>query len=225
MAQTSKDTVAAMVSSGIASLVLLEELAGQYKTVVPIYVVSGLIWEPVERYWLRRFHRQMKRRHNSIGDLIDISLPLTPIYRRGYWALEGGEVPSRFAADTLMELPGRTLLLLTATSVFCQTHGVGELAIGTLAGAPFKDQKPEFLEHFEVLTGLGLKHKVKILTPLIKLKKAAVLRKATDLPLDQTFSCISPKGRKHCGHCYKCGERIRAFEEIKKLDPAGIFKP
>ncbi len=219
-----KNTVAALISSGMSSLILLDELARDYKQVVPIYVISGLTWEPVERYWLRRFHRQMKRRHNSIGELIDISLPLAPIYRRGYWALEGGEVPSRYASDTLMELPGRNMLLLAASSVFAQTHGVQEIAIGILSTGPLQDSKPEFFKAFEELTAVGFRHKIKILTPLNKLKKVNIVKKGTDLPLDSTFSCIRPRGRKHCGQCYKCGERIRAFEEAKVKDPTEYAK-
>lgn len=222
---TTKDTIAALVSSGIASAVLLDELGRDYKMVVPIYVISGLAWEPVERYWLRRLHRNIKRRHNAIGDLIDISLPLAPIYRRGYWALAGGEVPSRYAADSMLELPGRNLLLLAAAAIFCQTHGIKELALGTLATTPFRDTKPAFFKAFEEMTDLGFKHKVKILTPLVKLKKGQLIRRGGELPLELTFSCISPKGQEHCGQCYKCGERMRAFEEGGVKDPTEYVRP
>jgi 7-cyano-7-deazaguanine synthase len=219
MSATAPDTIAALVGGGILSLALLEELGKKYKTVVPIYVVCGFIWEPAERFWLRRVHRQMKKRHNSIGEVIDISLPIKTIYRRGYWATDGGEVPGLYAADSLMELPGRNLALLTVAAIFCQTNGVKEMAIGALATTPFADASQDFFKQFEETTKLGLRKKVRILTPLAQAKRAALIKKADDLPLDLTFSCINPRGHNHCGNCYKCGERRRAFEEAGKTDP------
>ncbi len=213
------DTVAVLTSGGIPSLSLLEDLAKKYKTVVPLYVVCGFIWEPAERFWLRRFHRQLKRRHNSIGELIDISLPIKTIYRRGYWATDGGEVPGPYAADSLMELPGRNLTLLTVGSVFCHINGIKELAIGTVATTPFADSTPAFYKHFEELTKMGMRKKVKILTPLGQSKRPNLIKKADDLPLEMTFSCINPRGHDHCGNCYKCGQRSRVFEEAGKKDP------
>lgn len=214
-----KDTIAVLIGGGIQSLVLMNELSKDYKSVVPIYVVSGFIWEPVERYWLRRSHRALKRQSNAIGDLIDISLPIGTIYRRGHWSTEGGEVPSRYAADSSIELPGRNLLLISVASVFCKTHGVKELAMGTLATNIFPDASADFLSNFEELVKIGFKSKLKIITPLAKLKKAQVVKKSQDIDLSSTFSCINPKGRKHCGECYKCGERARAFSDSGVKDP------
>ncbi len=215
---TAPDTVAALIGGGIPSVALLEDLAKKYKTVVPIYVVSGFIWEPAERFWLRRFHRQMKRRHNSIGEVIDISLPIKTIYRRGYWATDGGEVPGPYAADSLMELPGRNISLLSTAGIFCHVNGIKELAIGTPGDSPFADTTAEFYREFEELTKIGLRKKLKILTPLSSVKRPAIIKKGDDLPLDMTFSCINPQSNHHCGSCYKCQQRRRCFEEAKAKD-------
>jgi 7-cyano-7-deazaguanine synthase len=218
------DTVAVLTSGGVLSLAMLEDLAKKFKTVIPIYVVSGFIWEPAERFWLRRFHRHLKRRHNSMGELIDISFPIKTIYRRGYWATDGGEVPGPYAADSTMELPGHNLTLLTVASVFCNINGIRELAIGTLGSSTFSDASAEFYKQFEELTKLGLRKRVKILTPLSHAKRSNLIKKADDLPLDQTFSCINPKGQTHCGNCYKCGERKRAFQDAGVKDPTQYEK-
>ena len=218
------DTVAALVGGGIPSLALLEDLAKKYKTVVPIYVVSGFIWEPAERFWLRRYHRQMKRRHNSIGELIDIAHPIKSTYRRGFWATDGGEVPGPYAPDSTMELPGRNLTLLSSTSVFCHVNGIKELAVGTSADNPFADSSPEFYKQFEELTKLSFRKKVKLLTPLSQLKRPNIIKKSDDLPLEMTFSCINPQDNQHCGNCYKCQQRRRCFEEAKVQDPTNYLK-
>lgn len=218
------DTVAALVGGGITSLALLEELGKKYKTVVPIYVVCGFIWEPAERFWLRRFHRQLKRRNNSIGELIDISLPIKTIYRRGYWATDGGEVPGPYSAESMMELPGRNISLLTVGSIFSNVNGIKEIAIGTLASSNFADATQAFYKRFEELTHMGMRKKVKILTPLGQLKRSTIIKKSDDLPIDQTFSCINPKAHNHCGNCYKCGERRRAFDEAGVKDQTNYEK-
>lgn len=221
---TAPDTVATLVGSGIPSMALLEEMGKKYKMVVPIYIVCGFIWEPAERFWLRRFHRQLKRRNNSIGELIDISLPIKTIYRRGYWATDGGEVPGPYAAESLMELPGRNISLLTVGSIFCNVNGIRELAIGTLASCNFPDATQAFYKQFEELTNTGMRKKVKILTPLGQIKRSTIIKKSDDLPIDLTFSCINPKGHNHCGNCYKCGERRRAFDEAGVKDPTNYEK-
>ena len=215
----SPDTIAVLCSGGITSLGLLEELAKKFKQIVPVYVVCGFIWEPAERFWLRRFHRQMKKRHNSVGDIIDISLPIKTIYRRGYWATDGGEVPGLYASESAIELPGRNTLLLSTSAVFCQTHGVSDLAIGTVSTSKAADAKPNFLKTFEDLAKIGLHTKVKIQTPLANMKKGGIIKKFDDLPWDATFSCINPQGHNHCGNCFKCGERQRVFEESGAKDP------
>jgi len=221
---TAPDTIAALIGGGIPSLALLEDLAKKFKTVVPIYVVSGFIWEPAERFWLRRYHRQMKRRHNSIGEVIDISLPIKTIYRRGYWATDGGEVPGAYAADSMMELPGRNLTLLTTSATFSYVNGIREIAIGTPADTPFADGGTEFYRAFEELTKIGFRKKVKILTPLGQLKRSSIIKKSDDLPLDMTFSCINPQNNQHCGDCYKCQQRRRCFDEAKVQDPTTYLR-
>jgi len=219
------DTIAVLTSGGITSLALLEDLAKKYKTVVPVYVVCGFIWEPAERFWLRRTHRQMKKRHNSMGDLIDISLPIKTIYRRGYWATDGGEVPGLYATASAVELPGRNILLLATAAVFSQTHGVHELAIGSLNASVAEDEKPAFISTFEELTKLGMNRKIKIRMPLASQKKSSIIKKTEDLPWDNTFSCINPQGHEHCGDCFKCGERRRAFEDAGAKDPTKYVHP
>ncbi len=218
------DTIAVLTGGGIATLAVLEDMAKKYKTVVPLYVVCGFIWEPAERFWLRRFHRQLKRRHNSMGEIIDVSLPIKTIYRRGFWATDGGEVPGPYAADSVMELPGRNITLLSVGVTFCHVNGIKELAIGALASDTAADMTTNFFKQFEEVTKTGLRRRVKILTPMGQSKRTNIIKKADDLPLDQTFSCINPSGHKHCGNCYKCQQRRRAYEEANAKDPTEYEK-
>jgi 7-cyano-7-deazaguanine synthase len=219
-----KEAISVLIGGGTQSLLMLEEFGKQYKMVIPIYIVSGFIWEPVERYWLRRFHRKIKRQYQSIQEVIEIALPINTVYRRGFWATDGGEVPSSYASESKTELPGRNTLFLSLAGVYSATNGIKELAIGTLATSPFADSSKEFYSQFEELSAMGMRHRLKIVTPLAKLKRFNVIKKASELPLDTTFSCINPKGNKHCGVCHKCGDRQRGFTEAKVKDPTQYEK-
>jgi 7-cyano-7-deazaguanine synthase len=43
--------------------------------------------------------------------------------------------------------------------------------------------------------------------------KRQVMELGRDLPLELTFSCISPVDSLHCGRCNKCAERQAAFRD------------
>ena len=59
-----------------------------------------------------------------------------------------------------MYLPGRNLLLLAKTSVWCALHGVGTIALGTLRSNPFADSSTEFLSGLAGLASLALSHRI-----------------------------------------------------------------
>jgi 7-cyano-7-deazaguanine synthase len=90
---------------------------------------------------------------------------------------------------------------------------MSRIALGTLRGNPFADSSHQFLSGFAGLAGLALGHQLEVMTPFAGLTKAEVLTRGADLPLEYTFSCVSPIGADHCQRCNKCGERRRAFTE------------
>jgi 7-cyano-7-deazaguanine synthase len=68
---------------------------------------------------------------------------------------------------------------------------------------------------------MGLAEPLAIETPLAGLTKAQVVRRAAGLPLELTFSCLSPTfDYRHCGACNKCAERLRGFAAAGMEDPA-----
>ncbi|MBI4343187.1 MAG: 7-cyano-7-deazaguanine synthase, partial [Candidatus Omnitrophica bacterium] len=60
---------------------------------------------------------------------------------------------------------------------------------------------------------------LRILTPLRRLTKVEVIQRSREAPLALTFSCLRPRGRRHCGRCNKCAERQRAFRQARVADP------
>ena len=61
--------------------------------------------------------------------------------------------------------------------------------------------------------------RVGIVRPLAGLDKRQVMRLGREMPLEWTFSCLSPAGGLHCGGCNKCAERRQAFRLAELEDP------
>ena len=74
---------------------------------------------------------------------------------------------------------------------------------------------------------LGLAHDIDIVSPFAMLRKTEVIELGLSLhvPFELTLSCLNPAGRRHCGRCSKCRERLQAFAKIGMRDPAEDAEP
>lgn len=210
-------SVAVLASGGIESAAMLAELSGRARAVFPVYVRGGHFWEKAELYWLRRLLRSLRR--SSLKPLSILDLPIRDCYRSSDWSLTGRRVPASDSPDEEVYLPGRNVLLLAKAGVFCAERGIGRLALGTLASNPFPDASPLFFRRMAGALSTGLGASLRVETPLRRLRKPQVLARFPALPWGLTFSCIDPKGLRHCGRCNKCEERRRAFERAGLPDP------
>ncbi len=204
-----RDAVAVLASGGLDSAVLVAHLAGEGRQVTPIYVRFGLAWESVERRHLERFLASLPPR--DIKPLITLDMPVADLYG-AHWSVTGRDVPDEDSPDSAVYLPGRNLLLLAKASVWCALNGVPTIALGTLAANPFPDADHQFFAAFSGLAARALGRPLEVLTPLAGRAKHEVLELGRPFELDLTFSCIAPRGERHCGHCNKCAERRLAFE-------------
>jgi 7-cyano-7-deazaguanine synthase len=212
--QSRRPVLGVLASGGLDSCALLAELALR-RRVVPIYIRQGLAWEPVELYWLRRFLRAVSRR--NVAPLAILSLPMGDLYRR-HWSLGKAPVPSSLTPDAAVYLPGRNLVLVVKAAVFAALRGIPALALGSLGHNPFPDARPAFFRRWGAVLSQGLGTRLRLVTPYRHLSKARVIRRARAWPLALTFSCLSPRGLRHCGRCNKCAERRSAFEEAGLRD-------
>jgi 7-cyano-7-deazaguanine synthase len=153
-----------------------------------------------------------------------LELPMRPMYGP-HWSLTGRSVPSHRSADAAVYLPGRNLLLLSKATVFADRHGASAVAMGLLAGNPFGDATPAFLRQFAACAARALGRSMRILTPLRRLTKAALVRRHPTLPFHLTCSCLQPRGLRHCGRCNKCAERQHAFAAAGQPDPTDYVEP
>jgi 7-cyano-7-deazaguanine synthase len=204
------DGVAVLASGGLDSAVLTAEYLGEGRVVQPMYVRFGLAWEETEETHLRRFLDTLQG--SGLRPLITLALPVADTYG-AHWSLSADDVPDADTPDEAVYLPGRNLLLLAKSSIWCALHGYPTIAFGTLKGNPFADSSREFFGDVESLVQTAVDHRLEIATPFSELDKAHVLELGRHLQLQHTFSCINPTAGVHCGRCNKCAERQRAFEE------------
>jgi len=204
-----------LVSGGLDSAVALAEAARE-GPVAPVYVRSGLVWEPAEMYWLERFLQTI-----GAPPLVLLDLPVADLYG-AHWSLTGEDPPDVESPDEAVYLPGRNLLLLSKAGVWAVGAGCESIVMGPLAANPFPDGTRAFFEAMGAAIGvaMGLGAPLPVETPLSGLTKAEVVRRGAGLPLQLTFSCLSPTpDHRHCGACNKCAERRKGFVEAGIDDP------
>lgn len=207
--------IAVLTSGGIDSAILLFRLLKTFKSVYPIYVRSGHQWERAELYWLRRFLKSIET--PRLKPLVCLSLATGDLYRH-HWSQTGRKIPRASSPDRDVYLPGKNILLITKTSVYCALQDIPNLALGPLQTNPFPDAKASFFKAIGRAVSQGLNFQISIHTPFLRRSKKSVMRLGRTLPLELTFSCLSPKRLTHCGACNKCAERKRAFRSAGLKD-------
>lgn len=207
--------VAVLASGGLDSAVLVAEYLRKGRVVQPIYVRFGLVWEEVEEAQLRRFLDTLPG--CGTQPVVTLEFPIADVYG-SHWSVSGDDVPDARTTDDAVYLPGRNLLLLAKSSIWCALHDVHSLALGTLKGNPFADSSRDFFSLVESAVHTALSCPLEVVTPFAGLTKTEVLERGRGLQLQHTFSCIDPKAGGHCGHCNKCAERQRAFAALRIED-------
>jgi len=208
--------LAVLVSGGLDSAILLGESLHNYAAVYPLYVSSGLYWEPVELEYLHRFLHAV--RSSALQTLHILEMPVADLYGQ-HWSLTGVGVPHAETPDEAVFLPGRNVLLLAKAILWCHLHGVGAVALAPLDSNPFPDATPAFFEAYQTVVNQAIGGNVRVLRPYQVFSKADVLRRGQGLPLEHTFSCMRPMRGLHCAHCNKCAERRRGFTAAGLPDP------
>jgi len=215
-------TMAALLSGGLDSSIMVGDLLRRGRRVQPFFIRGGLAWEAGELAAAQRFLERLAC--ERLQPLVVLEMPLGDLYG-DHWSVTGRGAPGAESADAAVFLPGRNALLVIKAAIWCQLHEVRELALGVLGSSPFDDAQAPFFHHIEAMlarSGGGL---VRIVRPLSGLDKRQVMQMGRGLPLEWTFSCVSPVDGLHCGVCNKCAERIKAFRSIGMADPTPYAQP
>jgi len=127
-------------------------------------------------------------------------------------------------------VPARNTIFLSFALAWAEVVGAGDIFIGvnSVDYSGYPDCRPEYICAYEKMANLSTKAAVEgrltfsIRTPLLKLTKAEIIRKGTELGVDysMTHSCYDPdKDGRACGECDSCTLRLRGFEQAGLSDP------
>jgi 7-cyano-7-deazaguanine synthase len=114
-------------------------------------------------------------------------------------------------------------MLAIATS-WAEVLGANSIYIGAVAedSSGYPDCRPEFYKAFEKTIAVGTKPEtnIKIITPIIQLSKAEIVKKGLELkaPLHLSWSCYRSENLA-CGTCDSCALRLRGFANAGEIDP------
>jgi len=219
---TTPSTIGLLVSGGLDSCILLAHLLDSGRRVQPFYVQSGLCWQRDELWALRAFLIAVDC--DRLDPLVVFDLPLGDLYGP-HWSTTGRGTPGAQSPDDAGYLPGRNILLTAKPAVWCQMHGIEELALALLQSNPFGDATDAFFDLYESALQRAGGCRVQLSRPFDKMSKPEVLKLGRQMPLELTFSCIAPAAGRHCGRCNKCAERQNAFQSAGIPDPTHYHQP
>jgi 7-cyano-7-deazaguanine synthase len=146
------------------------------------------------------------------------------------------EVPKGRSAAEMGEgipvtyVPARNTIFLSHALAWAEVLGAEDIFIGVnvLDSSGYPDCRPEYVEAFERMANLATRagvegrSRLRIHTPLIRMTKADIVRRALELGVDLglTWSCYDPRpdGRP-CGGCDACQLRAKGFAEAGRPDP------
>jgi 7-cyano-7-deazaguanine synthase len=123
-------------------------------------------------------------------------------------------------------VPARNTIFLSFALAWAEVLGATDLLIGVnaLDYSGYPDCRPEYIASYEAMANLATRSGVegtartRILTPLIALSKADIIRTglALGVDYDRTISCYDPSAEGiACGHCDACVLRAKGFDEIR----------
>jgi 7-cyano-7-deazaguanine synthase len=121
-------------------------------------------------------------------------------------------------------VPARNTIFLSFALAWAEVLGANDLLIGVnaLDYSGYPDCRPEYIAAFEQMANLATRagvegtSRTRILTPLIALRKAEIIRTglALGVDYDETISCYDPAADgAPCGRCDACVLRARGFAE------------
>ncbi len=121
-------------------------------------------------------------------------------------------------------VPFRNANILSACVSWAEVLKAEAVFVGAVFedSSGYPDCRPSFFEAFEKMAELGTKPEtsIKIVTPIIHLSKADIIKKGLELkaPIHLTWSCYQNEDNA-CGVCDSCAFRLRGFQQAGIEDP------
>ena len=120
-------------------------------------------------------------------------------------------------------VPFRNAHLLAIATSWAEVIGATRIFIGAVEedSSGYPDCREIFYQAFNRVIDTGTKPetRIEIVTPLIHLKKSAIVKRGVELkaPLHLTWSCYQ-SSEKACGRCESCALRLKGFQEAGVKD-------
>ena len=137
-------------------------------------------------------------------------------------AIGRGPLPSTY-------VPARNTVFLAFALSYADARNADHIVLGAnaLDYSGYPDCRPSYLAAMERAGALGTRRgadarrPIRLWAPLIRLSKAAIIRRglALGVPYALTWSCYRG-GRKPCGRCDSCRLRAQGFARAESPDPA-----
>jgi len=164
----------------------------------------------------------------GVTDLIEIDLPFmkeASDFDNGY----SGKTKSDFAGMRSSYVPARNLIFYSIAAHYAEFLGITNIIGGHNHHDAqfFKDASKKYIQKLNSLFREGCLlcngRAYRILLPLARMERREIVKLALRLntPIELTWSCHR-KGSIHCGRCYACRQRLRAFRSLGMPDP--VFK-
>ena len=125
-------------------------------------------------------------------------------------------------------VPARNTIFLSLALGFAEASGAAAIFIGAnaLDFSGYPDCRPRYYRLMQRAAKAGTKagaegKGIRIVTPLIRLTKAQIIRRGMRLgvPYEKSWSCYLG-GKRPCGRCDSCLLRAKGFREAGTADPA-----
>ena len=220
MASSSKPRAIVLLSGGMDSCVCAT-LATRDYDVAAVHILYGQRTEERERQSFLAICRRL-----NIRDQLIVRNEALPAIGTSALTDENIAVPTSEEAGhdiPVTYVPFRNAHFLAVAVSWAEAIGAEKVYIGAVEpdSSGYPDCRPAYYDAFNQVVKTGTKEgKIEIVTPLIAMRKAEIVRLGLELsaPFDLTWSCYS-RSDQACGICDSCVLRLRAFEAAGVKDP------
>lgn len=220
----SKDLAVCLVSGGMDSLVCAAIANTSFENLAFLHLNYGQKTEERELESFKKIAEfyNVPASHQKIIDVSFLkqiggsSLTDDKIDVKKYKGDDSKEIPDSY-------VPFRNTHIISMAVSWAEVIGAKRIYIGAVYedSSGYPDCRPSYYEAINNLIKEGTKDgDIRVVTPVIFLKKDEIVKKAVELkaPLQFSWSCYE-RNDKACGVCDSCALRLRGFQKAGIVDP------
>jgi 7-cyano-7-deazaguanine synthase len=221
--QKSKDLAVCLVSGGMDSLVCAAIANTEYENLAFLHLNYGQKTEDRELASFKKI-AEFYNVPANLQKIIDVSF----LKQIGGSSLTDDKIDVKKYKGESEEIPDsyvpfRNTHIISMAVSWAEVVGAKRIYIGAVYedSSGYPDCRPSYYEAINNLIKEGTKDgDIRVVTPVIFLKKDEIVKKAVELkaPLEFSYSCYE-RNDKACGVCDSCALRLRGFQKAGIVDP------